>query len=107
MTTIAEIVLIVDQKTREKKIEWREGGAQSFLASIDDFTVRIQYDLESRVVDYEFGLLNSNGTAIESYRPLNSSEDSKFLAELFQLARRQALKVDEALDTIKVKLLGI
>jgi hypothetical protein len=104
MTTLQDLTPILLTKTREGKLQWEDGGSGSFLASVDDVTLKVEYDNVSREVDHRLRLLNDDGEVIEEFVPRRGTDKAGPLAELYDLARRRALKVDESLAKLERSL---
>ncbi len=99
--TLQELVPVISQKTGEGKIDWIDGGGRNFLASLDELTLKLEFDPVSRAIDYRLTLADSVGNTIERYSPLNSSEGGTALRDLYEAVRRQVLQVDQKLDSLQ------
>lgn len=89
------------KNTRAKKIDWQptdSGGV--FQASFPGYSVR----LDMKRDDYFLSLYNEWGEFVDSMSDAQLHHDYQgaydAMKELYELARRDAMGVDEALDTI-------
>ena len=87
------------ERTREGKLSWSELSSAAFTALITPNSLIIDRIVDrSGDVTYELRIANETGTVIEideDYLPKGT------LAQIYELARRQALRVDETLVSIK------
>jgi len=91
------LVTAILEKTRAGKLKWEETADEEvFIASVGgNTTLKVSRDASSRYYQSALSLLDENGKVI-----LVSSEPESMLDELFTLARRIALKVDERVDRL-------
>lgn len=93
-----DIVDALLEKTKEKKLRWEKLSNDSFSADIGMNAAVIEKFLDKfRVI-----LTNSEGVAITRITP--SDERKEIYEALYDLARRQALRIDETLVDIKETL---
>lgn len=103
--SILAIAKIALERTKEKVLEWRTtDDEESFIYSGESTSLVV-----ARVrgpQPYEFRILNQRGTEIGSVAPKENdvwmpdadrSPDFAIIEELYTLARRSALRVDETL----------
>lgn len=104
MTSLSELVPTLTEKTRQGRLEWTDGGDRSFITNVNNVYVRVSYDNRSQSIDHRLSVLDDSGNIIESLTPSRDTLDGDRLEELYDAARRKALRVDEALDTLKQAL---
>ncbi len=103
---VAELVASLTELSRRDGIEWEETADEStFQALVSNSLVtisRMGLDSES---DYQFKVMGASGRVLEEAtvsHPLSVTGEVGAswyeLADLFELARRRALNVDEALS---------
>ncbi len=88
----------LDEKSKANEVNWRaEAGQAHVTVSFSDYAIIIMRDK-----DYiGIRLLNSEGDVIDDFNiTQDEKEDYQFLESLYSEARRNALKVDDALDTL-------
>ena len=107
MTTLRELAPIILQKSRDGKIPGEEGGGKSFIANLGDWILRILYDERSETVDHRLRLLDAAGNTMESFSSTRDKDEGKVLSEIYELARRKALRVDEALGALEKTLMDL
>ena len=99
MVPLIDLATSVLQRTRDGKLTWNELSSASYVATVGEDSIII-----ARVSGpfYTMRFVNPQGTEIDKISPnvLNSEENST-LGEIYELARRQALKVDETLLNLK------
>jgi hypothetical protein len=99
------------EKTRQKKVQWEQGAADSFKATLpsnDDefFHFVSSYSAGSNWESEEFRLRMSDQhnnvifAASGNDLPTSAGEEevSLMIQEIYELARRQALKIEQKLD---------
>ena len=91
-------------RTKAALQAWKETAIETrFHTSLEDTTISIQA-LPGNVDKYVISVINKNGRAVEELRAREDQQEGKPLMELYQLARRQALRVDETLDSLLRRL---
>jgi hypothetical protein len=103
MISLTDLAASALEKTRAGKLIWSELGPDAFVANIGDNSVMIR----SRANRFELTFRDSVGRVLDrmdSDSPGVTQQIIGIQEELYELARRQALKVDEALMEIKRKL---
>jgi hypothetical protein len=114
------LVQTLYERTRAGAVEWQEtSDRRGFETRLANFELRLQMIPDQNYPDdpdYELLVIDvSSGTEIErisntSLRPVmdQKTEDGltpyKLLVRTYEMARRQALRVDDALETILEKL---
>jgi hypothetical protein len=104
MTQPSDIVTTLLTKSREGKIDWEEASDNSYYVEVGDLTMTVANTkvpspspLPGSIWRPTLTIRNASGNTIA--RVQNSEKDN--VAELLELARRKALKIDEALQTLK------
>jgi hypothetical protein len=99
MTIPSELIAVILERTSEGKLSWSELSNAAFTAPIKPNSLIIDRKVDRNAdVTYELRIANEMGTVLEideDYRP------NGILAQIYELARRQALRVDETLVSIK------
>jgi len=96
-------------RTLDRSIEWRPGSSKwEFVASFKNSSLTIRDTGDPDGTEYTVALLDSEGTEVDSFsvsvREEEEQEDFEVIGQLFRIARRQALKIDEALASIQEEL---
>jgi hypothetical protein len=98
-------------KTKAGETKWEETvWPDSFQTSFPNNVVRISKNENGAVTDYVISVLNEVGTAIESAddaelsKAFPRAEVYRIMSELYGIARRRALGVDAALDSLLSEL---
>jgi len=109
-----QLVLRLKQKTAEGSVSWEATPNKStFQTSFPKYSVRLaelpgepENDYDIRIYDEGGRLLESaSDVAIsKSIETLTGQESFKAMKELYTMARRQALGVEEALDELLASL---
>jgi len=90
---LPEIILA---KTREGKLAWERLSAGGFLVLLGFNTITIDRTSASITI------VNSDGLTIQTFN--SQQRRDQIIEELYDLARRQALKIDETLLDVKRSL---
>jgi hypothetical protein len=108
---VVELVSRLHKNTQEKKITWTPTfDRNAFDATFPRYNVRIERTLVEDDVDMVVTISNDQGVDVDRFsdRDLMNDFPEKaphgnwftFMAEIFEMARRQALKAEEAIDAI-------
>lgn len=106
---LTKIVKSLITNTKDKKIDWQEStiGENAVEYAVKDATIVISnaynsYDPSEESRYIELAIYNNNGNQIDQFTGgcHGSGADSSDLQNLYETARRQALKVEEVLDSI-------
>ena len=107
MAISAKLIETILERTRERKLSWSELSASGFTAPIKPNSLTIDQTVTRHgTVSYVLRIANEQGTVIdtaseeEASLPAILTEEGP-LQEIYELARRQALRVDETLVNIK------
>jgi hypothetical protein len=111
---LIRLVQLISQKTESGELKWEETAQENtFQVAFPKYVVQIALIPDEQMyATYSLRILNDRNVVIEEVTPdsLNpyepkSYEDSKrIFRELYEAARRQALGVEQALDTLLQKL---
>src|SRR5258706_13185470 len=101
MMTLQDLIPALFAKTFEGKLKWEDSGSGSFVASVNDLTVKVEYESTSTRIVYRIRLLNENGDTIERFNPPRGTEPEAHLLELYDLARRKGMKVLGCVDRLQ------
>jgi hypothetical protein len=103
---LIEIASLLIQRTEVGTITWNETTDDNkFQTSFEDYSIIVS--ASPGMIGYNFSLfmLNKTGREIASVAtPLPDQASNKLLSVLFGMARRQALKIDQALDEVLNRL---
>lgn len=100
MPALREIVQTILEKTRAGKLLWSELASDVFLANIGDNSVVIS----GRGNSYDLVFRNSEGHILDEIDIERPEYYEINLNELYDIVRRQALRVDETLIEMKRNL---
>jgi hypothetical protein len=102
---LIQIAIQLLSKTRKDLVNWEETADPTlFQTTMEDYTVTIDKVGGSR---FDLHLRNQKGRAIASVQVREgtaSTTNYNTLSNLYEIARRQALKIDSALDDVISKL---
>ena len=104
--TYEELVTLLTDRTEEDRVNWKKGSSQTYLVYFDDFSFAIRRT-EDNWDDPEIHatLYDPNGSQIDGFQVYpNSGPDFRRMSDLYDAARRKALRIDEALHRIVSKL---
>ncbi len=114
MNKSTQLLLKLLEKTKRGDIQWNETEIEgTFQAAFPAYSVRISSEAEpgKALSDYFLKIYNQEGKQIEEISQytvaddLNSSyEAGQKLQELYEMARRIAMHVEEALDNLLLEL---
>lgn len=107
MADRTELVATVLARTREGKLDWEELSQTGFLTRVGQTMIIIDrprgdQQPSMRITDESGKILEAIGGPILSLNQL--AYPGELLSELYELARRQALRVDETLSNLKRSL---
>jgi hypothetical protein len=98
MISLNDLAASVLDKTREGKLNWKEFFSDSYETSIGNYSIII----ERKGIVYTMRLADRTGVEIERVSSGSGAAGvHETLSEIYELARRQALRVDETLLTVK------
>jgi hypothetical protein len=103
MALTQDLIETILQRTREGKLDWSELSESGYIASIGPNSIVIDRD---RTGGYALRITNERGKVIETAISASIAEgfSSTPLQGIYELARRQALHVNETLLDIKKNL---
>lgn len=99
MAVPAELIEVILERTREHKLPWRELSNTGFIAQIGQNLITIDFLARGR---YTLSITDERGTTLE--RAETDEWNLSRLQEIYEMARRQALQIDDALISLKRKL---
>jgi hypothetical protein len=100
MTIPTDLIDKILERTREHKLSWQQLSTAGFTAQILPNAVIIDQTIDRRgSISHVLRIANENGTVLDTAS--DEGEWEERLKEIYQLARRQALHVDETLLSIK------
>jgi hypothetical protein len=100
MATMPEIFDMLFERSKEGKLDWTRLSSGSFYVNVGENAVSLD-----RSSNDEYGMTVQNSEGITVGRLRFSSDEGKEKAkELYEIARRRALRVDETFDKIKEAL---
>lgn len=100
--TYEPLVLKLHDRTKRGDVNWRESKPNFYALDFESFTLAVRSYTDRDGDDVvEFTLRNDQGAVIDSFE-VGSWEASAYKPayELFQMARRKALNVDEAVAAL-------
>lgn len=101
MTIPPELIGTILERTRERKLSWRELSSAGFEAHLKPNSLIIDRTTDRRgSAEYVLSIANQIGTVLDA---VSESEQlpAGSVQQIYELARRQALRVDETLVNIK------
>jgi hypothetical protein len=111
-----QVVQLLSQKTKEGKLDWREAvKGDAFQVALTDKVLRIRevppHDPDpDDIPDYAIDLVNGNGKVVDTFRDTQLGDEGsgywwQKMHDLYEMARRKALRSDELLDEAVSELL--
>lgn len=99
MSVSVDLLDTILRKTQEGKLEWKEFSREAYIAQLDPNSIII--DRSGSEIFLRFA--NENGQTLETIRTIDAPNVGAVTAlrNLYDLARRKALQVDETLLNIK------
>jgi hypothetical protein len=107
---MAMLINNLHRLTLQNKLEWRQTERDDvFQVSFPDYAVRLsvrQSRQQSDALEYVVSLVNDVGDMIDQVGDEDFEDRSNYgvLKEMYEMARRSALGVDQALDSILSQL---
>lgn len=102
MAIPTELIATILERTVERKLSWSELSNTGFTAPIMPNSLIIDQTVDRRgSVEYVLRIVNEQGTVLEA---TTEGEDDLLpgpVQQIYEMARRQALRVDETLAHIK------
>lgn len=106
-TKMVNLVTKLANKTAIGRIQWEPTNAKdTFQIAFPDYTVMISqvFNDDTQEIDYFISIYNFTGSLIESVSDVELKDDFenayKTMEELYESARRIAMGVDSALDSL-------
>jgi hypothetical protein len=106
---LAKLVQRLHEKSRRGEIAWRKNASGNFEASFPSYTIEV-YSLPYGQGLWGVRIFNEDGEFVEGVNDYDLSQHvpgqpwEDVLREIYNIARRKALRVDEALDELIVEL---
>ena len=109
---IVALVKKIDEKSIAGRVDWEKTVSdEEFQASLPSFVIRVRREYHnSPEPDYVISLVDRNGTELESFddsyvsrilKGIYSNENGYiYMERIFKSAKRRALGVDRAIDSI-------
>jgi hypothetical protein len=104
MALPSELVNTILARTREGKLTWEELSLAGFLTRVGQTMIIIDRPRGDRLPSMR--ITDESGKVLETIEPPVYTDDAptELLSDLYELARRQALRVDETLSDLKRSL---
>jgi hypothetical protein len=111
MNKAKEIFLRLHEKTKRGEINWEETEKETeFQAALPAYSIRIAREEGQDSVYYYLKIFNQEGKVIEEVAEIDLLSEWESgqpkMRELYEMARRIAMRVEEALDSILLELGG-
>jgi hypothetical protein len=107
---MAQLVRKLHENTQDKRITWASiPDHNAFEATFPRYTLRLSEDEIQDRTDYVVTIINDQGVAVDRFSDVDLSDAFpggtdegwfKLMREIYEMARRQALRADEAIDAI-------
>lgn len=94
-------------KTQNQELQWRETSRLAqYILTLSHNTILIERSSTSVSVRYKFTILDENDVEIDTISKSVSSSDSdlELIRRLYEIARRSARHIDQAIDNILSEL---
>src|SRR5437773_2735873 len=110
-----EIVTALLEKARAGEVQWAIGDSEGeCVVNFPEYTVVVSWTpsiqregllaIGAMPETYDFQILDSRGYKLVSFGVTEHDQDFHIMAELFNLAKRKALNIPGALQTLKTQL---
>ena len=105
-TTILKLYKGLAKKTTENALSWqRTADGNTYLLSLRESSVSVQFQKASNGTSiYTLSVRNEKGEVVDSVRVGPGSPRFKMVAEIFDVAKRNALKTDETIANVLEQL---
>lgn len=110
---LTRLITLISEKTGSDELKWEESAQEdTFQVAFPNYVVQITMTPETldNYATYSLRILNDRNIVIEEVTPAdlgrNFPDQKELLRELYTAARRQALGVEHALDTLLESLSG-
>ena len=105
MADIKRVEAIVDallRRAKGGKARWEQDTSTSFISAGADYSIRVGIESGDQFTHDQFliEIFNASGEVIESHTPNFVDELRDELSDLYEIARRSALGVDDILDNV-------
>lgn len=105
---LATLVERLHEKTTSGRSKWREGiDSGEYQIDFPNYSIFLTNEKDRHGnFSVKLAIINSNGTYLEDVHEKSLKQEIEYyeagnkLSELYELARRQALKVDESIDEL-------
>jgi hypothetical protein len=97
MADLTDLAAVVLARTQQGKLKWGALSSGGYYTKIGQNTITIDRVVGSVPNNFSLRFTNDQGKVVETV----TSRVYDNLGQLYELARRQALQVDETLSTIK------
>ena len=102
MARLDEVIALLYEATKDRRLEWSALSENRFEAALAQNSVEVTRDIKG---EYKLTLINPAGETIETkierpQAPGSGITLPRPVIQLYKLARRRALRVDETLDDI-------
>jgi hypothetical protein len=102
MAIPTELIGTILERTRERKLSWSELSSTGFTAPIMPNSLIIDQTTDRRgSVEYVLRVANEQGTVLAAASEGEDDFAPGPVQQIYEMARRQALRVDETLVNIK------
>lgn len=107
MSDIARLTSTIVERTRQRKIQWEELSGDSYYAELGDLALILNTEGRVRIhgesaMKLWLSLRAPNGKIVDAI--YTNEENYEELADLYEMARRQANKVDESISKLETLL---
>jgi hypothetical protein len=101
MTALLEMLPVILQKSRSRKLEWEQLGGNEYIARLGGVALTASDQRGDKFVS----VVGDDGMTLESvsFQKTTKPHD-EMIAEIYELARREALKIDDSLEALKKAL---
>ena len=96
-----ELIEIILNRVRERKLSWAELSDTGFITKIGPNSITIDFTNRGK---YLLTVTDDHGTILERTDAHEWDAQAGLLKEIYELARRQALQIDDVLVTLKRNL---
>jgi hypothetical protein len=100
---LLNLMMKLYQKTTEGKVKWERTAKEDvYISSFPEYSIQLGKIGGGLIPTLYLSIFDSNGLQVESYQkpPLGDDVASKYLTNLYEIARRNAMGADKAIIDI-------
>ena len=93
--------------TQERKVNWSRIEEWTYVVSFGEYSIAVSDSGRAPEIEYKFRILDDEGSEIDAFEVERGSVDFAIVSSLWEHARRNASKIDLAINKIESDLAAI